>query len=75
MIRTQVSFDKALYARAKRAAKRQGVSLAELCRRGVAEIVGREPSEMPWMRYAGIVEGDINDSISVDEIVYGRERP
>ena len=73
MIRTQISFDKPLYDRAKRAAKRQGVSLAELCRRSIAEVVGRDDTGHPWMNYIGIVDGDTNDSASVDEVVYGRD--
>jgi hypothetical protein len=75
MIRTQISFDKALYERAKRAAKRRGVSLAELCRRSIAEVVGREDTALPWMSYMGIVEGGTNDSSSVDDVVYGRDAP
>jgi len=75
MIRTQISFDKALYERAKRAAKRQGISLAELCRRSVAEAMTREDTEHPWMKYVGIIDGDPDDSASVDEVVYGRDTP
>ncbi|HEY4442841.1 MAG TPA: CopG family transcriptional regulator [Steroidobacteraceae bacterium] len=75
MIRTQISFDEALYERAKRAAKRRGVSLAELCRRSVAEAVGRDDSALPWMSHMGAVEGEANDSSSVDEVVYGRDAP
>lgn len=75
MVRTQISFDKALYERAKRAAKRRGVSLAELCRRSVAEVVGRDDTAYPWMSYIGAVEGDTNDSSSVDDVVYGRDAP
>ncbi len=75
MIRTQISFDKTLYERAKRVARRQGVSLAELCRRGVAEMVAREDTGQPWMRYTGIIEGEPEDSGRVDDVVYGREAP
>ena len=75
MIRTQISVDEALYQRAKRFARRQGISLAELCRRSLEQAVAREPSEKPWMGYAGIIEGTANDSCSVDEVVYGRESP
>jgi hypothetical protein len=75
MIRTQISFDKALYDRARRAAKRQGVSLAELCRRSVAEAVGRDDAVQPWMKYVGVIEGNPNDSSTVDEVVYGRDAP
>lgn len=75
MIRTQISFDKPLYERAKRAAKRQGVSLAELCRRSVAEVVARDDTLLPWMNYIGAVDGEPNDSASVDDVVYGRDTP
>ena len=75
MIRTQISFDKALYIRAKRVAKRRGISLAELCRRSVAEAVAADDTQKPWMSYAGIIDGDPDDSTRVDEIVYGRETP
>jgi len=77
MIRTQISFDKALYERARRAARRLGVSLAELCRRSVAETLAREEAgaERPWMRYIGIVEGSPEDSAMVDAMVHGRETP
>lgn len=75
MIRTQISFDKSLYERAKRAAKQRGVSLAELCRMGIAEIVGRDDVRQPWMNYVGIVDGHVEDSSSIDEVVYGREAP
>lgn len=75
MIRTQISVDEALYERAKAAAKRHGISLAELCRRGLAALVGAEPSERPWMQYAGIVEGAPEDSATVDAVVYDREAP
>jgi cytidylate kinase len=73
MIRTQISFDDVLYERAKRIAKRQGVSLAELCRRSVAEVVARDATEHGWMKYVGSIDGELNDSSSVDDIVYGRE--
>jgi hypothetical protein len=75
MIRTQISFDESLYERAKRAAKRRGISLAELCRSSVAEVVGRDDTGRPWMNYVGVVDGDAGDSSSVDEVVYGRESP
>jgi hypothetical protein len=75
MIRTQISFDKSLYERAKRAAKRQGVSLAELCRRSIAEVVARDDTQYPWMKYIGAVDGEPNDSSSVDDVVYGRDAP
>jgi len=75
MIRTQISVGADLYARAREIARRQGISLAELCRRSLEEAVARQPTERPWMKYAGIVEGNPEDSSSVDEVVYGRDRP
>ena len=33
-------------------------SLAELVRRGLEELVSREPADKPWMAYAGIVDGE-----------------
>jgi len=75
MIRMCISVDAALYARAKRAARRQGISLAELCRRSLADAVGRQPSKRPWMAFAGIVGGRPEDSGSVDGVVYGRKAP
>ena len=77
MIRTQVSLDQELYRAARKEAKRMGVSFAELCRRALARMVapggGREE---PWMRYMGCLDsGDPRSSQTVDEVVYGRERP
>jgi len=75
MIRTQISVDEELYARAKEVARREGVSLAELCRRSLEHAVARHPSGKPWMAFAGVLEGRLDDSTSVDEVVYGREEP
>jgi hypothetical protein len=75
MIRTQISVDVDVYTRAKRVARRMGVSVAELCRRGLEETITRQPTSKPWMAYAGIVEGRPEDSSTVDEIVYGRTEP
>jgi hypothetical protein len=73
MIRTHISFDADLYERARKSAKRNGISFAELCRRAVAEVVARESSKQPWMSFAGIFEGSEGDSESVDSIAYARE--
>ncbi len=75
MIRTQISVDSDLYAKAKQVARRMGISLAELCRRSLEEVVARQPSEKPWMAYAGTIEGRPDDSSTVDEVVYGRAAP
>ncbi|MXY25868.1 MAG: ribbon-helix-helix protein, CopG family [Acidobacteria bacterium] len=75
MIRTQISVDAELYERARELAKRQGISLAELCRRSLQETVSREPSNKPWMAFAGDLDGHPNDSTTVDEVVYGHDDP
>ena len=75
MIRTQISVDRELYERAKSMARRQGISLAELCRRSLQETVSREPVNKPWMAYAGVLDGEPDDSDTVDEVVYGRSSP
>lgn len=75
MIRTQISVDEDLYERAKAVAKQYHISLAELCRRGLATIVGNAPTKRPWMSYAGILSGTEGDSSSIDDVVYNREAP
>jgi hypothetical protein len=75
MIRTQISVDEELYARAKAVARREGISLAELCRRALSEVVARQSGDDPWLAFAGIFDGEANDSESVDSVVFGREAP
>lgn len=75
MVRTQISVDEELYKQAREVAKQQGISLAELCRRGLTEAVSRYLSDKPWMAYAGTVDGDEDDSSTVDQVVYGRDAP
>lgn len=75
MIRTQISLDEHSYQRAKVIARRQGISLAELFRRSLEQTVAREPSRKPWMAYAGLHEGAVDDSESIDKVVYDRETP
>jgi hypothetical protein len=75
MIRTQISVDDELYRRAKVLARRDGISLAELCRRSLQAAVANQPSDKPWMAFAGIVDGSPSDSESVDDVLYGRETP
>lgn len=73
MIRTQVSLAENEYAAAKREAKRQGVSLAELLRRSLRGMVPVDDSK-PWMRYAGMIEsGDSRASENIDDVVYGKK--
>jgi Ribbon-helix-helix protein, copG family len=77
MVRTQISLDETAYRNAKRAARRQGISLAEFLRRAVAMALGpRTGGDRPWMRHAGsLASGDPRASGSVDAVVYGRPRP
>lgn len=75
MIRTQISVDQELYSRAKPTARRQGISLAELCRRSLRETVSREPVDRPWMAHAGVLDGEPDDTEAVDDVVYGCDRP
>ena len=75
VIRTHISVDQDLYERAKNLAKRQGISLAELCRRSLAETVHRQSSDKPWMAYAGSVDGDEDEDVERNNVkrmvVYG----
>jgi hypothetical protein len=78
MVRTQIALDEEMHRAAQDEARRQGISFAELCRRALALVLKRESEkeDMPWMRFAGSIDtGDPDSSISVDEVVYGRERP
>ncbi|WP_419943606.1 CopG family transcriptional regulator [Candidatus Palauibacter sp.] len=75
MIRTQISVDRELYERAKQAARREGISFAELCRRSLAETLSRKPRRKPWMEYVGMFDGQPHDSTTVDEVLYGRASP
>lgn len=73
MIRTQISLSEAEYEAAKREAARLGISLAELLRRSLREILPVDDTK-PWMRYAGMIEsGDAQSSRRIDEIVYGQK--
>jgi len=76
MIRTQVSLDADVYARAKEEAQRRGISFAELVRRALAQLLAPRESDQPWMPLAGsLSDGGPEASQSVDATVYGRERP
>lgn len=77
MIRTQVSLEKEMYEQARQEAQRQGVSFAEICRRALAQLLHQAPrGDEHWMRFAGAIDdGPPDASRSVDEVVYGRERP
>ena len=71
MIRTQISLDEQEYALVKKEANALGISIAELIRRAVRQMLPSR-KQSPWMRYAGFVEsGNANSSQSIDDIVYG----
>jgi hypothetical protein len=73
MIRTQISLSEKEYEAAKREAARLGISLAELLRRSLREILPVDDKK-PWMRYSGMVEsGDPQSSRRIDEVVYGQK--
>lgn len=72
MIRTQISLEEEVYDEAKLYAAECGISLAEFCRQSVAEQLSKYRKAGPIARFAGIYDGDPNDSVSVDEIVYGK---
>jgi len=73
MIRTQISLSQEEYDAAKREARRLGISLAELMRRSLRDMLPADDAK-PWMRYAGSVEtGDPESSRRIDDIVYGHK--
>ena len=74
MIRTQVSLSEKDYEMAKAEAARLGISLAELFRRSLRQVIPADNGK-PWMRYAGMVEtGETNASQKIDAIVYGTKK-
>jgi hypothetical protein len=76
MIRTQVSLDRHLYRAARAEARRRGISFAELCRRALAKELPVKEGDRPWMKWSGILDsGDPNSSRTVNQVVYGREKP
>jgi hypothetical protein len=73
MIRTQISFDEREYRLAKKEAKALGISVAELVRRAIRQVLPAS-RKAPWMRYAGMVEtGNPRSSQSIDEVIYGQK--
>jgi hypothetical protein len=76
MVRTQISLSKEEYAAAKREADRLGISLAELLRRSLRQLLPVDGSK-PWMRFARMAEmaesGDSCSSQNIDDIVYGQK--
>jgi hypothetical protein len=72
MIRTQISLEPDVYEEAKVYAAESGISLAEFCRQSVTEQLVKYRKAGPIARFAGVYLGQPDDSLSVDEIVYGK---
>ena len=73
MVRTQISLSKEEYLAAKREAKRLGISLAELLRRSLRQVLPVS-SQKPWMKYCGLVEsGNPASSQEIDDVIYGQK--
>jgi len=71
VIRTQISLSEEEYDAAKREAERLGISLAELLRRSLRQLLPVDHAK-PWMRFTGMVEsGDSSSSKNIDDVVYG----
>ena len=73
MIRTQISLSSFEYHQAKEAARRLGISLAELLRRSLRAVLPVK-GDKPWMKYAGDIEtGNPKSSQEIDELIYGQK--
>ena len=73
MIRIQISLSSQDYLLAKKTAKAQGMSLAELLGRALKMIMPYK-QEKPWMQYAGMLQSDNPaSSTQIDNIVYGHK--
>ncbi len=65
-----------MYEEAKKEARSRGISFAELVRRALARTLPRPGADQPWMRFAGIIDdAGLDASLTVDTVVYRRERP
>jgi len=74
MIRTQISLSEREYRAAKAEAARLGISLAELLRQSLRQLLPGDENK-PWLRYAGMIEtGEKDASQKVDETVYGNKK-
>lgn len=73
MLRTQISLTADEMRAARLEAKRLGISLAELLRRSLRNLLPAADVK-PWMRYAGLIEsGDASSSTRIDDLIYGQK--
>ena len=75
--RLQIMIEEDVDAALARQASEEGVSKAALIRRYVGERLRTLPplADDPLSNLLGLVQGDPDDSVSVDEVVYGPRRP
>lgn len=74
MIRTQISLSEIEYKRAKEESRKQGISLAELLRRSLRNLLPVK-KDKPWMKYAGMVSsGNPRSSQEIDDVIYGHKK-
>lgn len=67
-----MSLSKRDYLRARREARRLGISLAEFFRRALDGALPLE-GKKPWMKYRGLVStGDKDSSTKIDDLISGR---
>jgi hypothetical protein len=73
VIRTQISLSPVEYRLAKEAARKQGISLAELFRRSLRALLPIK-KDKPWMKYVGMVSsGNPRSSQEIDDVIYGQK--
>jgi hypothetical protein len=75
--RLQIMIDEDVDAALARQAAEEGVSKAALIRRYVGERLRPLPPlrDDPLWELVGLVDGNPDDSVSVDQVVYGPPRP
>jgi hypothetical protein len=77
MKRLQISIEPELDAAVGRRADEEGLSKAEVIRRCVREQIRPLPpiEEDPFFKLMGTASSDLNDTRSIDEVVYGLSNP
>lgn len=76
MKRLQISIEPELDEAVERRAEEQGLSKAEVIRRCVRERVKPLPpiEEDPFFKLRGSIKGDVDSSMTINEVVYGLSR-